>query len=258
MGITVVENLIYGSVPGTGLVCDIAFPSQQHDLPVVISVHGGRWFRGSRFDDGKNERPNNGVIDLHLWAQAGFFAIRVDYRLVTRAPAPACFQDVMCAIRWVHAHAADYAIDTGRIFLIGQSAGGHLVTLAATLGTDGYPRSGGWEGAPADFTAAISVSGAYDLISLDWGSGWCPSGIDWETARGYASPLRHVNANNRPMLIIHAQDDPSVPVAQADAFFRELEKRDPRHVYRRYQTGGHLRITESIYEDCQAFIKNTE
>jgi acetyl esterase/lipase len=256
MNITVIENVVYGSVQGAGLVADIALPAGRAARPAVISIHGGRWIRGTRFDDGMDGRPNNGVIDLHQWAAAGYFAMRIDYRLVTCSPAPACFQDVACAIRWLHAHAVEYGVDTERIFLIGQSAGGHLAALAATLGTDAYERSGGWSDARADFAAAISVSGAYDLVSLDWGSGWCPPGISWDTARIHASPLQHATANARPLLIIHAADDPSVPISQADAFVRQLAAVGASHVYRRYDSGGHLKIIESIYRDCQAFIGN--
>jgi acetyl esterase/lipase len=256
MSVTIIENVIYGSVLGAGLIADIAFPPGQRNLPAVISVHGGRWIRGTRFDDGQDGRPNNGVIDLGRWAAAGFFAMRVDYRLTTCSPAPACFQDVMCAIRWTHAHAAQYGVDPDRVFLIGQSAGGHIVALAATLGVDGFERSGGWDDARADFTAAISIAGAYDLVALDWGSGWCPPGVPWDRARAYASPLRHVTANSKPLLVVHAADDPSVPVAQADTFASALEKVGARHVYRRYDDGGHVKITESIYGQCQDFIRN--
>jgi acetyl esterase/lipase len=175
--ITIVENLAYGAVQGADLIADIAFPSGRTALPAVISIHGGRWIRGSRFDDGKQGRPDNGVIDLHQWAAAGYFAMRIDYRLASCTPAPACFQDAMCAVRWIHAHTTEYRIDDDQIFLVGQSAGGHLAALAATLGPDGYERSGGWEDARSDFMAAMSLAGAYDLINLDWGSGWRPAGI---------------------------------------------------------------------------------
>lgn len=255
MSIVLVENLLYGSVLGAGLLADVAFPKTGEKLPAIISVHGGRWIRGSRFDDGKDGRPNNGVIDLHRWAEAGFFAMRIDYRLVTCTPAPSCFQDTLCALRWIHHHAEEYGIDPNKVFLLGQSSGGHLVSLAATLGCHGYEQSGGWENAGSGLAAAISVAGAYDLCNLDWGSGWCPPGVPWNVARRHASPIEHVTRESRPLLIFHAEDDLSVPIQQADSFARKMEEVGARYVYHRFKAGGHLRISDDVYEKCQSFIQ---
>src|SRR4029078_9286966 len=100
------------------------------------------------------------------WAGFGFFAMSIDYRLKNCTPAPACYQDLQCAIRYVDAHAKEFHIDPKRIFLIGQSAGGHLVSLAATVGDGTYPRTGGWEEASKDIGAEISVEAAHDLAHL--------------------------------------------------------------------------------------------
>jgi hypothetical protein len=104
----------------------------------------------------------------------GFFAMNIDYRLVNSTSAPACYQDMYTAIRWVHVHAAEYHIDTSRICLMGNSSGGHEVALAATLGEGPYGKTGGWDKEFEDFRAAISFSGAYDLNTLSWGNLWTP------------------------------------------------------------------------------------
>jgi acetyl esterase/lipase len=257
MTIVTAKDVVYGSVLGAGLVADIAFKRNKPGaLPAVISIHGGRWIRGTRSDDGKEGRPNNGVIDLRQWAEAGFFAMRIDYRLVTCSPAPACFQDAMCAVRWVHAHAEEYGVNQDQIFLIGQSAGGHLASLAATGGPEIYEQTGGWEASRSDVAAAISISGAYDLLTLDWGSGWCPPGIPWDVARKHASPIQNATRSNRPILVVHAENDPSVPIIQADTFVQKLREVGASHAYCRYDTGGHLCVTETVFEQCHIFIKN--
>ena len=119
------ESVVYGEVLGAGLLADIAAPDGEGPLPIILSVHGGRWIRGNRRD--------NTVIAVREWAGYGFFAMSIDYRLVTCTPAPACYQDFLCAVRWVHAHRDEHKLDTESLFLIGMSAGGHLVSLAATL-----------------------------------------------------------------------------------------------------------------------------
>ncbi|MEK6249086.1 MAG: alpha/beta hydrolase, partial [Planctomycetales bacterium] len=145
-----VEDIVYGRVWGAGLLADIAYPESQQPLPAIISVHGGRWKGGDKRDDS--------TIVVKQWAGYGFFAMSIDYRLVDCTPAPACYQDLQCAIRYVHANAKRYNIDTNRIFLIGQSAGGHMVSLAATSGDGPFSRTGGWKEASNEFRAAISVA----------------------------------------------------------------------------------------------------
>src|SRR5260221_93704 len=126
------EDVVYGRIHGAGLLADIAYPESKEPLPAIISVHGGRWVGGHKRD--------TSTIKVDQWAGFGFFSMSIDYRLRGCTPAPACYQDFQCAIRYVHAHAGEYNLDTSRIFLIGQSAGGHLVSLAATLGDGPWPR----------------------------------------------------------------------------------------------------------------------
>src|SRR5262249_12482351 len=151
---------------------------------------------------------------VRQWAGFGFFAVSIEYRLIGCTPAPACYQDVLCAIRWIHAQAGNYPLDPKRIFLFGQSAGGHLVSLAATLGEGTFKQTGGHEGQKHDFRGVISVSAPYDLNKLDWGNGWTPPGKDPVAARQLASPIQHVSGKMRPILILHSDDDPSVPIQQ--------------------------------------------
>lgn len=178
---------------------------------------------------------------------------------MTCTPAPACYQDVLCAIRWVHAHADEYHLDRERIYLTGMSAGGHLVSLAATLGQGPYMQTGGWEDQPCDFRAAISVSGAYDLLKLDWACGWITPGVPWDTARRLGSPLEHVSAQTRPMLIFHSDDDGSIPVAQAERMAAALGENEVRHCYLHYSDRGHIGLTEDfVIEESLNFIRAIE
>src|SRR5579872_5391157 len=114
------------------------------------------------------------------------------------------------AHRYVHAHAEKYKIDTKRIFLIGQSAGGHMVSLAATLGDGPFPRTGGWEKASNDVRAVISVAANYELTSLSWGDIWTPANEDPIKARQFASPVNHVKKEMKPLLVLHSDNDKSV------------------------------------------------
>jgi len=246
-GITVHEDIVYGRVHGAGLLADIAFPNSKVALPAIISVHGGRWVGGHKRDAS--------TINVEQWAGLGFFAMSIDYRLKEVSSPPACYQDLQCAIRFVHANAQKFNVDTKRLFLIGQSAGGHMVSLAATLGDGHYPRTGGWEKASNDFRAAISVAAAYDLTTLDWGSLWTPPDADAQAARAQASPTKHVAKATKPLLILHSDNDRSVPIANALAMVDALQQSGARYVFHRYPTMGHMGINQEVIDRSLEFIK---
>ena len=126
-------DVIYGRVEGAALLANIAYPDGPALKPAIISVHGGRWRAGNRADASS--------IKVTQWAEFGYFAMSIDYRLVGGSPAPAPYLDMLTAIRWVHSHADEYRIDPERVYLIGQSAGGQMVSLFATAGEAGFPRT---------------------------------------------------------------------------------------------------------------------
>ncbi len=248
--VTSKQDVIYGRVEGSALLADIAYPQRGDRLPAIVSVHGGRWRAGNRTDASS--------IKVSQWAEFGFFAMSIDYRLVGGSPAPAPYQDVLCAIRWVHAHASEYNVDPNRIYLIGQSAGGHMVSLVATLGEGPYKRVGGWDTDREDVRAVISVAGAYDLNTLSWGNLWTPSNEDVDAARRLASPLAHVTASTKPILIIHSDDDRSVPVQQAVDMTQALQKAGVRNRFVHYTDKGHMGIIDDVIKEARAFIAEVE
>jgi acetyl esterase/lipase len=245
--ITLQENIVYGKVLGAALLADIATPPGDGPFPAIISVHGGRWVGGHKKDAS--------TIKVDQWAGFGFFAMSIDYRLKGTTPAPACYQDFQCAIRYVHAHAKEFNVDSSRIFLIGQSAGGHMTSLAATLGDGPYPRTGGWEKESNDFRAAISVAACYDLNTLDWGKLWTPPGVPEEEARALASPSKHVSKTMKPLLIIHSDDDRSVPIANALGMVDVLRQAGAPHMFHHDTNKGHMGITDEVIARSLAFIK---
>jgi acetyl esterase/lipase len=250
-------DVIYGRVEGSALLANIAYPDGPSRKPAIISVHGGRWRAGNRADASS--------IKVVQWAEFGFFAMSIDYRLVGGSPAPAPQLDLLCAIRWLHAHADEYQIDPERVYLIGQSAGGQMVSLVATAGEAGFPRVGGWDKARTDVRAVISVAATYELNGLSWGNLWTPfdaaqgkpvAGV--EEARRHASPLTHVSATTKPILVIHSDDDKSVPVQQAADFVEKLKAAGVTHRYVHFTDRGHMGITEDVIREARAFIAELE
>ena len=89
-------------------------------LPVIISVHGGAWVYGDKY--------------RYQWycmrlAQRGFAVVNYSYRLAPEAKFPASMQDTEKVFQWTADNAAAYGFDTSNVFAVGDSAGGHLLTL---------------------------------------------------------------------------------------------------------------------------------
>jgi acetyl esterase/lipase len=243
-------DVVYGRVEGSALLANLAYPDGPALKPAIISVHGGRWRAGNRADASS--------ISVAQWAEFGFVAMSIDYRLVGGSPAPAPYLDLLCAIRWIHAHADEYRIDPERVYLIGQSAGGHMVSLFATLGEGGLPRVGGWEKARTDVKAVISVAAAYELNTLSWGDLWTPVTGNIEEARRLASPLAHVSATTKPLLVIHSDDDKSVPIQQAVDMVARLKGAGATHRFVHFTDRGHMGITDEVVKEARAFIAEVE
>ena len=128
-----VLDVRYGEVLGfRPLELDLYVPAGlEGPVPVVVYVHGGGWQRGSRRDPPP-------LLDADFYEQIaaqGLAVAAVDYRLSGEARFPAPLEDVRAAVGWVRDHAADYGLDPGRVFLWGDSAGGHLALLAALTGS---------------------------------------------------------------------------------------------------------------------------
>jgi len=142
-------------------------------------------------------------------SRAGFAWFEINYRLAPKFLYPACIEDVETAIRWVKAHAAEYHLDPSRIALAGESAGGHLVDLAAARAAF-FPRIG----------LTGSVGSAAPALSSLLGAG---TGV-WSFAPTLLMPLFDRGANRANLAAARVRQD--IGVAQYEkavqTAFREV------------------------------------
>jgi sugar lactone lactonase YvrE len=129
------------------------------------------------------------------------------------------------------------------------------VSLAATLGDGPYPRTGGNLKSSNDIRGVISLSGPYDLEKLSWGTLWKPAAGEPKEARRLASPIRYVSAKTRPILILHSDNDGSVPVQQATEMADALKKAKAPYRLSIHKKKGHMRITEDVIKETRTFIE---
>lgn len=119
----------YRSVPpGTPdrrVSLDLYAPKDVRHAPVMLYIHGGGWTRGDKAAVGQKAR---------FFTERGWIFASANYRLLPDGHHPKNAEDVAAAAAWIHSHIAPHGGDPGNIFLMGHSAGAHLVAL---VGTDG-------------------------------------------------------------------------------------------------------------------------
>jgi len=95
-------------------------------------------------------------------AKAGLLVFVPDYRKTPQVTFPAFVEDAAQAVAWSKRHAVEYGGDPSRIFLVGHSAGAHIVAM---LGTDGrFLQKVGMR--PRDLAGVVGLSGPYDFLPL--------------------------------------------------------------------------------------------
>ena len=162
-------------------------------------------------------RPSSSPLFDPL-AEAGFVWFSINYRLAPAHRFPAPVDDVESAVRWVRAHAREYKVDTRRLAIMGESAGGHLVAFV-----------GARDGRKLGLAAVVSFYGPHELETLAASRAKTPAALeslqallDFQTVDDaarrklrVASPATYVAKGMPPFLLIHGTADPLVPFQQS-------------------------------------------
>ncbi len=123
------DNIPYGTKDEKYQLLDLYRPKEAGDdvLPVIVSVHGGAWVYGDK-----------DVYQFYCMnlAQRGFAVVNFSYRLAPESKHPAQLEDVNSVFHWVLDHAEEYHLDSNHVFAVGDSAGGHLLSLYCCLCTN--------------------------------------------------------------------------------------------------------------------------
>jgi acetyl esterase/lipase len=217
------SDIEYGRADGVSLRLDAYILNGQGPFPSVVFIHGGGFTGGD-----KRSLP---TPLLDLLTQAGFNWFSVNYRLSPRYTFPSPTDDVERALEFLKSHAERYKIDSRRIVLLGQSAGGHLVSF---VGAKHKAQNG--------VAAVVSFYGEHDLVSRTRPQTECaisgqirhtdkPETCLSDGLKAFlgitevnstsakilrdASPITYVDKNMPPYLLIHGTKDLHVPYEQS-------------------------------------------
>jgi acetyl esterase/lipase len=221
----------------TALTMDVVKPAKPNKAAVIFIVSGG-WIS----DRSMLERMAPDIE--RVYADNGFTVFEVVHGAQPQFKVAEIVEQVRTAVRFVHAHAADYGIDANRVGVTGISSGAHLALMI-----------GGSPDSPVNAVAAISPPAdlanwgkpAFMLIDDPQMAMFIPPlGVDPKAPRAdinallkRLSPISYVSPKFPPTLIVHGDADNVVPLQQSQAMDQALAKAGVRHKLEVIAGGGH-------------------
>jgi acetyl esterase/lipase len=214
-----IADIEYARAGDQILKLDLYVPTAER-APLLVWLHGGRWEVGS-----KDRMPLTALVDR------GYAVASLDFRPASTARFPGQVHDIKAALRFLRSQSARYGYDAARIGILGESSGGHLAALVGT--TNGHPDLEGTLGEHLDTSsevhAIVSYFGAADLMTIlaqstPYGVGVRTPALktllgslpeENETLARLASPVFHVDARDPPLLLLHGDQDPQMPINQS-------------------------------------------
>jgi acetyl esterase/lipase len=224
-------DLEYATVSGTSLKLDLYLPAGDGSAPLLVWVHGGRWEVGS-----KEPMPLTALVER------GYAIASLDFRPASAAPFPGQVHEIKAALRFLRAQAAKYGYDATRIGILGASSGGHLAALVGV--TNGHAdlegALGAHRGTSSEVHAIVSYFGASNLTTILKQS--TPFGLNIripsvktllgaapeenEAVARLASPVFQLDPSDPPLLLLHGDQDPQMPINQSHELEGAYDDRD--------------------------------
>ena len=185
--------------------------------------------------------------ELAAWlTERGFTAFVLFYRLPAegwRDPANTPLADAQRAMRLIRSRAGRYGIDPARVGVMGFSAGGHLCAdLAVRHGRRVYSPVDAADRLDARPMIAAPI---YPVVSMDESIAHPGSRTNLIGATptdsfiAEHSPDQQVNKDTPPCFLAHAEDDATVPVANAIALHAALKASGVPVELHLFEKGGH-------------------
>ncbi len=193
--------------------------------PVLVSVHGGAW-------GANNSNKKNQVTFTQAAAFAalkrGYAVACVDYTLKkkkTPVVFPLAMQEVRAAVRYLRSVAGEYNLDPDHFALIGESAGGQLVDMAATTGGEALydnPELGNMEYS-GDVQAVIAqYSGPRMAAAMTARLYDVEESAVTQEMLDECSAIAHVDAKDPPFYIEHGTADTTINYQDSVDFYNAL------------------------------------
>ena len=97
-------------------------------LPVFIFIHGGGWVLG--------DYPTHRRLVRDLVVGSGFASVFVNYTRTPDAQYPVAINEIYAATKWVAEHGDEINVDSKKLGIVGNSAGGNMTAVTCLQAKD--------------------------------------------------------------------------------------------------------------------------
>jgi acetyl esterase/lipase len=225
-------NVLYKRASGKELHLDLYYPTanRAQRSPVIVFTHGGGWASGNRYKAAAGDFES---VFLRL-VKEGFAVAPVTYRLAKKDSNVAmrdCVIDCKDAIRFLAKNNRALEIDPMRVYVMGDSAGGHIAQMLLLSSPESLPGDPALAEVTYRMVAGVSWYGPCDFEKTDLfnhddrpdfrdrfgprilGSDSGPQ--DKLTRYREMSPINYLTPTSPPLLMIQGDKDTTIPVMHA-------------------------------------------
>lgn len=199
--------------------------------PVLVFYHGGAWRDG--------ERDGYGFLG-RAFAARGIVTVVADYRKTPKHRFPAFVEDAASSIAWVHANIGKHQGDPNRLFIMGHSAGAHIIMMTALdkqwLAAKGLD--------PSIIKGAIGLAGGYDFLPLTTDSSKIALG-QWPRLIE-TQPITYARADAPPLLLLTGDADTVVKPRNSKSLNAKMHEMGGKSELKIYKGIDHADIVMAL------------
>lgn len=256
---------------------DIYLPKKSSgNAPMIFYIHGGGWTGGDKIEVAGSPMGVDKMIARLL--DNGYAVVSVDYRLAPDYLMPAQTDDVSKVFEFIVKNGQKYGLDSKRIAVMGESAGGHLAQWLSVTQGKHLKASVPFYGVSdvvnlqkmlranplcqnvtaAQFYRAAGVSVPDDFVVEEMvfgGKAGSPTFIQNATK---GSAIYHINQDTPPTLLFHGSNDCTIDHEQSVVFLQKLQEHQIPSELITLEGEGHATakfwITPQYQEKVLAFL----
>lgn len=195
---------------------------QDEKFPIMLMIPGSAWHKQELYND---------IPKYIKLAERGFVIAVLEYRESDISKFPAQIEDVSNALDFIATKAEQFHFDMNRIFLMGNSSGGHVAMMSVLYNANGLCKT------LPNIRGVISESGSTDILicAKEPLPPWmkvrpCTVLLGIEKIEGNekiaerASCAMYITEDVKlpPVLLFHSENDPVVSVENSRLLYNKL------------------------------------